>query len=92
MSFFELTELQILFFYYTEVKSLHTTVVDKTSQTDELQNTVENNEINLEEIQMQRERIRELKVAIQEMKQLEETRKISSLVPQTSSDIISLPG
>ena len=92
MSFFELTELQILFFYCTEVKSLHTTVVDKTSQTDELQNTVENNEIHLEEIQMQRERIRELEVAIQEMKQLEETRMISSLVPQNSSDIISLPG
>ena len=74
MSFFELTELQILFFYDIEVKSLHTTAVDKTSQTDELQNTVENNEIHLEEIQMQRERIRELELTIQEMKQLEETR------------------
>ena len=75
-----------------EVKSLQTTVVDKTSQTDEVQNTVENNEVDLEELQMQRERIRELEVTIQEMKQLEETRKTSSLVPQTSSDIISLPG
>ena len=92
MSFFELTELQILFFNYTEVKSLHTTVVDKTSQTDELQNTVENNEVHLEEIQMQRERIWELEVTIQKMKQLEETRKTSLLVPQTSSDILSSPG
>ena len=75
-----------------EVKSLHTTVVDKTSQTDEVQNTVENNEVHLEELQMQRERIRELEVTIQEMKQLEETRKTSSLVPQNSSDIISIPG
>ena len=74
------------------MKSLHTTVVDKTSQTDELQNTVENNEVHLEELQMQRERIRELEVTIQEMKQLEETRKTSSLVSQSSSDIISLPG
>ena len=75
-----------------EVKSLHTTGVDKTSQTDEVQNTVENNEVHLEELQMQRERIRELEVTIQEMKQLEETRKTSSLVPQNCSDIISIPG
>ena len=74
------------------MKSLETTVVDKTSQTDEVHNTVENNEVHLEELQMQRERIRELEVAIQEMKQLEETRKTSSLVPQTSSDIIFIPG
>ena len=74
------------------MKSLHTTVVDKTSQTDEVQNTVENNEVHLEELQMQRERIRELEVTIQEMKQLEETRMTSSLVPQNSSDIISIPG
>ena len=74
------------------MKSLQTTVVDKTSQTDEVQNTVENNEVHLEELQMQRERIRELEVTIQEMKLLEETRKPSSLVPQNSSDIISLPG
>ena len=73
-----------------EVKLLQTTVVDKTSQTDEVQNTVENNEVHLEELQMQRERIRELEVTIQEMKQLEETRKTSSLASQTSSDIISL--
>ena len=52
------------------MKSLHTTVVDKTSQTDELLNTVENNEVHLEELQMQRERIRELEFTIQEMKQL----------------------
>ena len=74
------------------MKSLHTTVDDKTSQTDEVQNTVENNEVHLEELQIQRERIRELEVTIQEMKQLEETRKTSSLVPQNSSDIISIPG
>ena len=74
------------------MKSLHTTVVDKSSQTYEVQNTVENNEVHLEELQMQRERIRELEVTIQEMKQLEETRKTSSLVPQNSSDIISIPG
>ena len=74
------------------MQSLHTTVVDKTSQTDEVQNTVENKEVLLDELQMQRERIRELEVTIQEMKQLEETRKTSSLVPQNSSDIISTPG
>ena len=72
---------------------LQTTVVDKTSQTDEVQqNIAENNEVHLDELQMQRERIRELEVTIQEMKQLEETRKTSSLVPQNSSDIISIPG
>ena len=74
------------------MKSLQTSVVDKTSHTDEQQNTVENNEVHLEELQMQRERIRELEVIIQEMKQLEETRNTSSLVPQSSSDIISIPG
>ena len=74
------------------MKSLQTTVVDKTSQTDEVQNTVVTNEVHLEELQMQRERIRELEVTIKELKQLEETRKTSSLVPQTSSDIIYLPG
>ena len=74
------------------MKSLHTTFDDNTSQTDEVQNTVESNEVHLEELQMQRERIRELEVTIQEMKQLQETRKTSSLVQQNSSDIISLPG
>ena len=73
------------------MKSLQTTAVDKTSQTDEVQKTVENNEVHLEELQMQRKRIRELEFTIQEMKQIEETRKMSSLVPQTSSDIISIP-
>ena len=67
-------------------------MVDKTSQTDEVQNTVENNEVHLEELQMQRERIRELEFTIEEVKQLEETRKTSSLAPQRSSDIISIPG
>ena len=65
---------------------------DKTSKTEELQNTVENNEVHLKELQIQRERIRELEVTIQEMKQLEETRKTSSLVLQNSSDIIPLSG
>ena len=74
------------------MKSLQTTVVDKTSQTDELQNAVENNEVHLEELKMQRERIRELEISIQEMKHLEETRMTSSLVPQRSSDIVSIPG
>ena len=73
------------------MKSLQTTVVDNTSQTDEVQKTVENNEVHMEKLQMQRKRIRELEFTIQEMKQLEETRKTSSLVPQTSSDIISIP-
>ena len=73
-----------------EERSIQTT--DKTSQTEELQNTVENNEVYLEELQMQRERIRELEVTIQEMKQLEETRKTSSLLLQNSSDIIPLSG
>ena len=85
-------EPQNLIYVIIELKSLQTTVVDKTSQTDDLQNAVENNEVHLEELQMQRERIRELEVTIQEMKQLEETRKTSSLVPQNSSDIISMPG
>ena len=76
----------------SEIESLQTTVVDKTSQTCEVQNTVESNEVQLEELQMQRERIRKLEVAIQGMKQLEETRKTSSLVPQNSSDMISIPG
>ena len=65
---------------------------DKTSQTEELHNTLENNEVRLEELQMQRERIRELEVSIQEMKQLKETRKTSSLVLQKSSDIIPISG
>ena len=38
------------------MKSMHTTIVDKTSQTDELQSTVDNNEVHLEELQVQRER------------------------------------
>ena len=62
---------------------------DKPSQTEDLQNIVENNEVRLEELQMQRERIRELEVTIQEMK---ETRKTSSFVVQNSSDIIPLSG
>ena len=73
-----------------EERSIQTT--EKTSQTEELQNTVENNEVHLEELQIQRERIRELEVPIQEMKQLEETRKTSSLALQNSSDIIPLSG
>ena len=67
-----------------EVRSVQTKV-DKSSQT-------EKHEIHLEELLMQREKIRELEVKIQEIKQLEETRKTSSLVVQTSSDIIPLSG
>ena len=74
----------------SEERLIQTT--DKTSQTEEFQNTVENNEVRLEGLQMQTEKIRELEVAIQEMKQLEETRKTSSLVVQNSSDIIPLSG
>ena len=74
------------------MKSLQTTFIDKISQTDELQKTVENNEVHLEESQMQRGGIKELQVIIQEMKLLEQTRKTSSLVPQNSSDIIFIPG
>ena len=77
-------------FYHLEERSIQTT--DKTSQTEELQNTVENNEVRLEELLIQRERIRELEATIQEMKQLVETRKTSSLVLQNSSDIIPLSG
>ena len=67
-------------FGFIEVQSLQTKVVDKTSQTDEIQNTLENNEVYLEELQMQRERIRELEVTIQE------------ITSQNSNDIISLQG
>ena len=89
MSHLRLTEHQNVSIILEE-RSIHTT--DKTSQTEELQNTLENNEVCLEELQMQRERIRELEVTIQKMKQLEETRKTSSLVLQNSSDIIPLSG
>ena len=89
MSHLQLTEHQNVSIILEE-RSIQTR--DKTSQTEELQNTLENNEVCLEELQMQRERIRELEVTIQEMKQLEETGKISSLLLQTSSDIIPLSG
>ena len=84
----QLTEHRSIFIILEE-RSIQTTI--KPSQAD-LQNTVENNEVRLEELQMQRKRIRELEVTIQEMKQLEETRKTSSLVLQNSSDIIPLSG
>ena len=73
------------------MKPLHTTFDDNMSQTDKVQNTVENNEIHLEELQMQRER-RERRVTIQEIKQLENTKKTSSIVQENYSDIISEPG
>ena len=87
MSHLQLTEHQT-YSIILEKRSIQTT--DKTSQTEELQNTIESNEVCLEELQMQRERIRELEVTIQEMKKLEETSKISSLVLQNSSGIIPL--
>ena len=86
MSHLQLTEHQNISIILEE-RSIQTT--DKPSQTEDLQNIVENNEVRLEELQMQRERIRELEVTIQEMK---ETRKTSSLVLQNSSDIIPLSG
>ena len=86
MSHLQLTEHQNISIILEEL-SIQTT--DKPSQTEDLQNIVENNEVRLEELQMQRERIRELEVTIQEMK---ETRKTSSLVLQNSSDIIPLSG
>ena len=89
MSHLQLTEHQNVSIILEE-RSIQTT--DKTSQTEELQNTLENNEVHLEELQIQRERIRELEVTIQEMKLLVETRKTSSLALQNSSDIIPLSG
>ena len=86
MSHLQLTEHQNISIILEE-RSIQTT--DKPSQTEDLRNIVENNEVRLEELQMQRERIRELEVTIQEMK---ETRKTSSLVVQNSSDIIPLSG
>ena len=74
-----------------EVRSVQTTV-DISSQTEELQRTTEKHEIHLEELQMQREKIRELEVKIQEMQQLEKTRKTSSLAPKNSCENISLLG
>ena len=58
MSFLQLEQNFKIYSLIIEVKSLQTTVVDKTSQTDEVQNTVEDNEVHLEELQMQRERLR----------------------------------
>ena len=86
MSHLQLTEHQNISIILEE-RSIQTT--DKPSQTEDLRNIVENNEVRLEELQMQRERIRELEVTIQEMK---ETRKTSSLVVQNASDIIPLSG
>ena len=86
MSHLRLTEHQNVSIILEE-RSIQTT--EKTSQTEELQNTLE---VRLEEFQIQRERIRELEVTIQEMKQIEETRKTSSLVLQNSSDIIPISG
>ena len=73
-------------FHFIEVVTLQTTITDKSSQVEELQNTLEKNEV---ELQMQREQVKKLKTTIQEM---EETRKISSLALQNSSDIIPLSG
>ena len=64
-----------------EVRSVQTTV-DKSSQTEELQRTTEKHEIHLEELQMQREKIRGLEIKIQEMQQLEKT----SLAPKNSCE------
>ena len=87
---FIINETSKHFYHFRREGSVERT--DKTSQTEELQNTSENNELHLKKLQMQRERIRELEVTMQEMKQLEETRKISSLVLQNTNDIIPLSG
>ena len=73
-------------FHFIEVVTLQTTITDKSSQVEELQNTLEKNEV---ELQIQREQVKKLKTTIQEM---EETRKTSSVVLQTSSNIIPLSG
>ena len=69
--------------------TLQTTITDKSSQVEELQSTLGNYEV---EFQIQREQVKKLETTIQEMKQLEETRKTSSLALQNSSDIIPLSG
>ena len=66
--------------------TLQSTISNKSSQVEELQAMVEKNEV---ELKIQREKVRKLKIKIQEM---EETRKTSSLVLQVSSDIIPLSG
>ena len=66
--------------------TLQSTISNKSSQVEELQTMVEKNEV---ELKIQREKVRKLKIKIQEM---EETRKTSSLVLQDSSDIIPLSG
>ena len=71
---------------FIEVITLQATVADKSSQVEELQMTLEKNEV---ELQIQREQVKKLKTTVQEM---EETGKISSLVLQNSSDIIPLSG
>ena len=73
-------------FHFIEVVTLQTTITDKSSQIEELQNTLEKNEV---ELQIQREQVKKLKTTLHEM---EETSKISSLVLQNSSDIIPLSG
>ena len=73
-------------FYFIDVMTLQSTISNKSSQVEELQTMVEKNEV---ELKIQREKVRKLKIKIQEM---EETRKTSSLVLQDSSDIIPLSG
>ena len=73
------------------MKSLQTTVDDKTSQTDELQITVENNGLHLEELQMQRERIRELEVTIQEIfDKTSQVEELQTLLKNKTKELESL--
>ena len=68
-------------FYFVEVITLQTTITNKSSQVEELQNALEKNEV---ELKIQREQVKKLKTTI---RQMEETRKTSSLVLQDSIDI-----
>ena len=55
------------------------TTAEISPQIDELQSTSKKSEVQLE-LQIQKKRVKELETILQEMKQLEETRKTSSLV------------
>ena len=55
------------------------TTAEISPQIDELQSTLKKSEVQLE-LQIQKKRVKELETILQEMKQLEETQKTSSLV------------
>ena len=58
------------------MRSLKTTIDEKSSQ---IQLQRKKNEVQLEELQILKNKIKELETEIQEMKELEDTRKISLL-------------